>query len=144
MAKAIQTHENLAREEHLPGGSDRSFGLVFAAFFAIVAAWSWWRDGQWWPWASGLAVLFAALALAAPALLAPLNWLWKRLGLAISKVMNPLILGIMFYGLMLPIGLLLRWRGKDLLRLKLDPAARSYWIDRQPPGPPPETMRNQY
>lgn len=89
-------------------------------------------------------MLFAAFALAAPALLAPLNWLWKRLGLAISKVMNPLILGIMFYGLMLPIGLLLRWRGKDLLRLKLDPAARSYWIDREPPGPPPETMRNQY
>jgi hypothetical protein len=50
----------------------------------------------------------------------------------------------MFFAVMLPIGLLLRWRGKDLLRLKLDPAAPSYWIEREPPGPPPDTMRNQY
>ena len=144
MAKALQTHENFARDEILPGGSDRSFGLVFAGFFAIVAAWSWWRSGTWWPWAIGLAALFAVLALLAPRLLGPLNWLWKHLGLLLSKVMNPLILGIRFYGVLLPIGLLLRWRGKALLRLKLDPAAPSYWIEREPPGPPPDTMRNQY
>lgn len=144
MAKALQTHENYSRDEHLPGGSDRSFGLVFAAVFAIVAAWSWWRAGTWWPYAIGLALVFGGVALAAPALLAPLNRLWMRFGLLMSKVMNPLILGIMFFGVMLPIGLLLRWRGKDLLRLKLDPSAPSYWIERQPPGPSPETMRNQY
>ncbi len=144
MAKTLQTHENLTRDEHLPGGSDRSFGLVFAAFFAIVAAWSWWHAGTWWPWAIGLAAVFGVLAVVAPAALALLNWLWMRLGLLMGKVMNPVILGIMFYGVMLPIGLLLRWRGKDLLRLKLDRAAPSYWIEREPPGPPPETMRNQY
>lgn len=144
MAKAIQTHENFTRDEHLPGGSDRSFGLVFAGFFAVVAAWSWWRSGVWWPYALGLAVLFGAVALLAPRVLGPLNRLWMRFGLLMSKVMNPIILGIMFYGVMLPIGLLLRWKGKDLLRLKLDPAASSYWIEREPPGPPPDTMRNQY
>ncbi|HKU96698.1 MAG TPA: SxtJ family membrane protein [Vineibacter sp.] len=144
MAKAIQTHENFTRDEHLPGGSDRSFGLVFAGFFAIVAAWSWWRSGTWWPYAIGLAVLFGVVALLAPRVLGPLNRLWMRFGLLMSKVMNPIILGIMFYGVMLPIGLLLRWKGKDLLRLKLDPAAASYWIEREPPGPPPDTMRNQY
>lgn len=144
MAKAIQTHENFTRDEHLPGGSDRSFGLVFAGFFAVVAAWSWWRSGTWLPYALGLAVLFGVAAVLAPRVLGPLNRLWMRFGLLMSKVMNPIILGIMFYGVMLPIGLLLRWKGKDLLRLKLDPAASSYWIEREPPGPPPDTMRNQY
>lgn len=144
MAKALETHENFAREEHLPGGSDRSFGLVFAVVFAGVAAWSWWHAGTWWPYAGGLAVAFAAAALAVPAVLGPLNWVWKHVGLLMSKVMNPLILAIMFFGVMLPIGLMMRWRGKDLLRLKLDRAARSYWIEREPPGPAPDTMRNQY
>jgi hypothetical protein len=144
MAKALQTHENFSREEHLPGSSDRSFGLVFAAVFGLVAAWSWWHGGRWWPYAVGLAIVFGALGVAAPAVLAPLNWAWKHVGLLMGKVMNPIILGIMFYGVMLPIGAFLRWRGKDLLRLKLDRAAASYWIEREPPGPPPETMRNQY
>ncbi|TXL72084.1 hypothetical protein FHP25_27040 [Vineibacter terrae] len=144
MAKALETHENFTREEHLPGGSDRSFGLVFAAVFIIVAVWSWWHHGTWWPYAIGLAALFGVVAMAAPRALGPLNWVWKHLGLLMSKVMNPIILAIMFYGVMLPIGLLMRWRGKDLLRLKLDRAAPSYWIERQPPGPSPETMRNQY
>lgn len=144
MAKALQTHENFARDEHLPGGSNRAFGLVFAAFFAGVAAWSWWHAGTWWPYAIGLAAAFGLLALVAPVVLGPLNWLWMRFGLLMSKVMNPLILGVMFYGVMLPIGLLLRWRGKDLLRLKHDASASTYWIERQPPGPAPETMRNQF
>jgi hypothetical protein len=144
MAKATQTHENFTREEHLPGGSNRAFGLVFAAVFGLVAGWSWWGGGTWWPYAGTVALAFGGVGLVAPALLGPLNWLWTRFGLLLGKVMNPIILGIMFFGVMLPIGLLLRWRGKDLLRLRLDPAASSYWIDRQPPGPAPETMRNQY
>jgi hypothetical protein len=144
MAKAQEIHEKFTRDEHLPGGSDRSFGFVFAGFFAVVAGWSWWHGGAWWPYASGLAVVFGALALAAPAILGPLNWVWKHVGLMMGKVMNPIILGIMFYGVMTPIGLLMRWRGKDLLRMKRDGDAASYWIERDPPGPAPETMRNQY
>lgn len=144
MAKAPETHENFTREEHPGGSSDRSFGMVFAGVFALIAAYVWWHHGASWPYLLAVAAVFAVLGLVAPRVLGPLNRGWMRVGLLIGKVMNPVILGIMFFGVMLPIGLLMRWRGKDLLRLKLDPAAPSYWIERQPPGPSPETMRNQY
>ncbi|QQS11341.1 MAG: hypothetical protein IPK81_17390 [Rhodospirillales bacterium] len=138
------THESYDRPEDHGGGSDRAFGLVFMAVCAVVAGWSWWHAGTWWPYAGGLAAAFGVLALAAPAALGPLNKAWTKFGMLIGRVMNPIILGIMFYGVMTPIGLFMRWRGADLLRLKRDPAAASYWIAREPPGPPPETMRNQY
>lgn len=144
MAARNQSHEDFSRSEAPPIGSDRGFGLVFAGFFAIVAAVSAWRSGSWWPYAISVAGIFALLALTAPGLLAPLNRLWAKFGLLLSKIMNPLILGLVFYSTVVPIGLLMRALGKDLLRLKFDRAAKSYWIERQPPGPTPESMRNQF
>ncbi len=144
MASPPRTHEDLSRHIEIKGGSDRSFGLVFAGFFTLVAAISAWRHGWMWPWALPAAGVFAGLALVAPTLLAPLNRGWTRFGVLLSRIMNPIVLGLMFFVTILPIGLLLRAMGKDLLRLKRDPAAASYWIDRTPPGPAPETMRNQF
>jgi hypothetical protein len=89
-------------------------------------------------------VAFAGAALLRPGVLAPLNRLWMRFGLLLAKVVNPLVLGLLFFVTILPIGLIMRALGKDLLRLKLDRSARSYWIAREPPGPPPPSMRNQY
>lgn len=144
MADKAQTHEDFSRTEEIHGSSDRSFGLVFAGFFTIVGGLSLWRSGHWWPFAFPLAVAFAAIALARPALLAPLNRLWTKFGLLLSKIMNPVVLGLLFFVTLVPMGLFMRAMGKDLLRLKRDPAARSYWIERAPPGPPPASMRNQY
>ena len=144
MAPRPHTHEDLSRRLEATGGSDRSFGLVFAGLFTLVAAISAWRHGWMWPWALPLACAFAGLALFAPALLARLNRAWTWFGVLLSRIVNPIVLGLMFFATILPIGLLLRATGKDLLRLKRDPAARSYWIDRTPPGPAPETMRNQF
>jgi hypothetical protein len=139
-----QSHEDFSRAEHVQASSDRSFGLVFAGFFAIVTALSLWRSGAWWPYAAPLSAIFAVLALVRPALLAPLNRLWTKFGLLLSKVMNPLILGLLFYTTVVPIGLLMRAFGKDPLRLKFDRAASTYWIAREPPGPPPQSMKNQF
>ena len=75
---------------------------------------------------------------------APLNRLWLKFGLLLYKVMNPLILGLLFFVTIMPIGLVMRAFGKDFLRLRLDRNAKSYWIDRTPPGPPPQSMRNQF
>lgn len=137
-------HENLAREETVQGGSDRAFGLVFAVVFAIVAGWPLLGGGapRW--WALAVAAGFLAVALARPALLAPLNRLWTRFGLLLHRVVNPLVMGVMFFLLITPMGLVLRLLGKDPMRLRRDPAAASYWIVREPPGPAPETMKQQF
>ena len=91
-----------------------------------------------------LAAAFLLVALVYPRLLGPLNRLWLKFGLLLYKVMNPLILGLLFFVTIMPIGLVMRAFGKDFLRLRLDRTAKSYWIDRTPPGPPPQSMRNQF
>ncbi len=139
-----QLHEDFSREEHVKTGSDRSFGFVFAGFFALMSALSWWRGHTSWHWALPLAAVFLVVALTKPSLLNPLNRLWLKLGLLLYKVVNPIVLGLLFYVTIAPIGLVMRAFGKDFLRLKLDRAAASYWIDREPPGPPPDSMKNQF
>ena len=78
------------------------------------------------------------------AALAPLNRVWLRLGLVLYKVVNPVAMGLVFFTTVVPIGLMMRALGKDPLRLKRDASAASYWIMRDPPGPAPDTMKNQF
>ena len=139
-----QLHEDFSREEHVKAGSDRGFGLVFAGFFALVSAISWWREHTGWHWTLPVAVAFLVVAYTFPRLLSPLNKLWLKFGLLLYKVMNPLILGLLFFITITPIGLIMRIFGKDFLGLKIDHGAKSYWIDRHPPGPPPQSMQNQF
>ena len=65
-------------------------------------------------------------------------------GLLLQRVVNPIVMALLFYGTVLPTGLIMRMMGKDLLRLKRQPDAASYWIARVPPGPSPETMKDQF
>ena len=137
-------HEDLSREQQVEGSSDRSFGLVFAGVFLVVACWPLFhRELPRW-WTLGIAVVFAIIAIWKPALLAVPNRLWTKLGVLLGKVVSPIALGILFYGVITPIGAVMRLAGKDALRLKLDSGADSYWIPRKPPGPPPDSMTNQF
>jgi hypothetical protein len=138
------THEVFSREEKVVAGSDRSFGFVMAGAFAIVSLLNAWHVGRVWPWTGGLAALFLAAALLRPAILNPLNRIWLKFGLLLHGVINPIVMALLFYGTVLPTGLIARAMGKDLLRLKRQPDAESYWIVRQPPGPAPETMKDQF
>jgi hypothetical protein len=137
-------HENFSREETATPGSDRSFGLVMAAVFSAVALINGWHVGRVWPWAAGLALLFLTSALLYPAVLKPLNRAWLKFGLLLHKVVNPIVMALVFYGTVLPTGLMMRALGKDLLRLKVQPDGDSYWIVRRPPGPAPGTMKDQF
>ena len=139
-----QTHESFAREEEVKGSSERAFGFVFAAVFAIIGLWPLVHGESIRLWSLGVAAAFLIVALAAPKILAPLNRLWMKFGLLLHAIVNPVVMAFLFFSTVTPIALFLRWRGKDPLRLKLDPAARSYWIDRTPPGPPPDTMPRQF
>ncbi|PJI41038.1 SxtJ family membrane protein [Ferrovibrio sp.] len=140
----IGIHEQFDREDVVEGPSDRSFGLVFAGFFMILAALGWWRDSTSWIWLAGVAVIFAFVALVWPALLAPLNRLWMKFGLLLFRVTNPLILGLLFYGVITPMGWFMRLAGKDPMRRCFEPDSASYWIGRTPPGPAPDSMKNQF
>ena len=142
--RASATHEAFDRDEEIVAGSDRSFGLVMAGAFAVVTALNAWHAGRIWPWTATLAAFFLIAALARPALLNPLNRLWLKFGLLLHRIVNPVIMALLFYGTVLPTGLALRAMGKDLLRLRREPEADSYWIVRTPPGPAPETMKDQF
>ena len=141
---AQSTHEVFTREDKIEAGSDRSFGLVMATAFAAVSLLNGWHVGRVWPWTGGVAALLLAAALLRPAWLHPLNRLWLKFGLLLHSVVNPVVMALLFYGTVLPTGLVMRALGKDLLRLKRRPDAASYWIVRQPPGPAPETMKDQF
>ena len=138
------THEVFSRDEKVVAGSDRSFGMVMAAAFTVVTLLNAWHAGRLWPWTGGLAVLLLATGLLRPSLLHPLNLIWLRFGLLLHGVVNPVVMALVFYGTVLPTGIVMRMLGKDLLRLKRQPDADSYWIVRAPPGPSPETMKDQF
>lgn len=138
-----------ARTEHhqIEGPSDRSFGLTVGGILALIEAYRFWSiealD------LIGIALLTIAaplllFGLIYPKILAPLNRAWMKLGLLMFKVVNPIIMFAVYALTIVPIGLLLRLFGKDSLRIKLDKDAKSYWIERAPAGPPPETMKNQF
>jgi polyferredoxin len=137
-------HEDISRDQHVEGSSDRAFGLVFAAVFLIIAAWPVIRASppRW--WAGAAAVAFALVALTRPSLLAWLNRWWMKLGLLLGRIVSPIALGLLFYGVITPIGIVMRLAGKDPLLLKRDSAAASYWRHRDPPGPRPDSMNHQF
>ena len=83
-------------------------------------------------------------ALLCPAALGPLNQLWLRFGLLLHKIVNPVLMALVFFGVVWATGLIMRALGRDLLQLKWNPGAESYWILRRRPGPAPETMKDQF
>ena len=103
-----------------------------------------WDGGAIRLWALIAAGVFAAAGLFAPALLWPLNRVWFLFGMALHKVVNPVVMGLLFYATITPMALVMRLMGKDPLRRRFDPAAKSYWIERRPAGPEPQSMRRQF
>jgi hypothetical protein len=137
-------HERYDRRQDVHGSSNRSFGLVFAAVFAAIGLLPLIHGGAVRIWALLVAAVFLAAALVFPSALGPLNRLWLKFGLLLHKIVSPVVLGIMFFLVITPIGLFLRARGKDPLRLKPNRQSKSYWIERVPPGPAPESIKDQF
>ncbi|MBV8752195.1 MAG: hypothetical protein JO328_04965 [Hyphomicrobiales bacterium] len=137
-------HEDLARHGDEPRASERNLGVTFAVVLALIAVLKFYRgQGTALYWLAAAAA-FLACAYFWTAPLRPLNVIWHRLGLVLFAVVSPIVMGVVFYTTVAPIGLLMRRFGKDPLRLKFDPAARSYWIERDPPGPAGSQMKNQF
>ena len=140
----LDSHENFARKEDVKSGSNRSFGLVFAALFVIVGLWPLINAEPVRIWFLVFAALLAVIAFTAPKLLGPLNRVWFLFGLLLQKIVSPIIMALLFFTTVTPIALIMRALGKRPLPLEFDPKSESYWIEREPPGPERETMTRQF
>lgn len=125
--------------------SERSFGILFFVVFMVVAAYFWHKgyEDSWVYGAIALSVFFLLAGFLAPALLRPLNKLWFQLGLLMGRVVSPIVLGAIFFILLSPIAILMRVFGRDELKLKKRDVS-SYWVERQPHGPNPESFKEQF
>lgn len=140
----MATNEPVQSYRTLKVGSERNFGIVFAIVFAFIGLWPVVHGGviRWWALAVGMS--FLAFAFLLPRWLRPLNLLWFKFGLALHHVVNPIVMGAIYYGAFVPMGLVIRLMGKDLLRLERDEKVASYWIGREPPGPATGSMSKQF
>lgn len=138
------SHEVLDRPDEVKIGTDRNFGFVFTIFCLVVGGFLLWSgNNKFWFWLAGAGV-FALTALLTPRVLHPLNLLWFKFGMLLHHIITPIVLGLMFFVVFTPIGLLMRLTRKQSLSLKIDPEANTYWIYRKPPGPPPGSFHNQF
>src|SRR5215471_9500280 len=136
----MNTHEELTRKHAMRGSSDRAFGLVFAVFFAFHGLSPLWKHHLWRPWALWFAGVFLAVGILHPVWLHPLNQGWIKLGLLLGRIVSPVVMVLLFFIVVAPTALIFRLLGKDTLRLLWDANISSYWIERHPPGPAPQTM----
>lgn len=134
--------QDAVKTQKLP--TNRSFGLVFTAFFLIVAFFPVLHGNPVRLWAIGVAGLFCITALTKPDLLLPLNKLWMSFGTLMHHIVSPIILGIIFFGLFTPAAAIMRLAKRDGLNQKFDKTATSYWVQRIPPGPDSSSITNQF
>jgi hypothetical protein len=122
----------------------RSFGLTFGAIiavlFGLLLPWLFSYSFPWWPWLIG--TVFTVWALAAPKSLRPVYVLWMKIGLVINAVVTRIILGTVFYLIVLPTGFILRLRGGDPMRRELDKDMTTYRV--QSHRSPPEQMQRPF
>lgn len=141
----VSLHEDLTRDEgEAIGSSERSFGITFGVFFALIAGVKLWYGiaGSVYWLAASLVAFVLAFFWNAP--LRPLNRLWFRLALVLHAVVTPVMMGILFYLMIVPIGLVMRLLGKDPQQLRGNPRVQSYWIERTEDGTAQQRMKNQF
>ena len=118
--------------------------MVFAVVFFLLAARGLWHGYSTWPVYIVIALGFLLIGLSRPALLAPLNKIWTKFGSILGKIVSPIVLGGLFFLVIAPAALIFRALGKDLLNLRRDPNVTTYWLVRDPPGPTPESINDQF
>ena len=121
-------------------GSNRSFGIVFFIVFLVIATYPLINNGELRLWSLIISLIFLFLGLVNSKILNPLNKLWFRFGIFLGKVISPLIMGIIFFLVVTPIGILMRLLNKDLLNLKFKNTS-SYWIEKTEQK---SKMKNQF
>ena len=120
--------------------SNRSFGIVFFVVFLLIALYPFTYGGEIRIWSLIISLIFLILGLFNSIILSPLNKIWFKFGLFLGKIVSPLIMGIIFFLVVTPIGFTMRLLGKDVLNLKYN-KNKSYWIEKSGPK---SKMKNQF
>ena len=113
--------------------SNRSFGLVFFVVFLIISLWPLISEEPIRIWSAVISIIFLILGIINSKLLTPLNKIWFKFGILLGNIVSPIVMGILFFAVVTPTGLILRVFGKDLLGKKFDKEKKSYWIKRETP-----------
>jgi len=114
-------------------GSEKNFGIVFAIVFLLISLYPLVDNKDVHLWSLIISLIFFLLAYVAPKVLSVPNKLWFKLGMALGAVVAPVVMALVYFSTVVPIGLIMRLMGKDLLRQKLDKNTKSYWIERNEP-----------
>lgn len=138
------THESFERRTAVKISSDRSFGILFAVVFAVIAVWPLFFGENLRSWSAGISIAILTVAITRPHLLRPANKLWMRLGALLHSIASPIALGVMFFLVVTPVGLLMRMCGKRPLALTYDKDASTYWIERTPESNDPMSLKDQF
>lgn len=140
-------HEPVDEHALTKTASDRGFGLTVGGILLALGLFRGLFRAGFGPATVimlAVGVLLVATALIAARRLAPLNRAWTKLGLLMARVINPIVLSLVYLVAVVPTGYIARQLGYDPLRRKREADADSYWIERQPPGPAPESLRDQF
>ena len=120
--------------------SNKSFGIVFFIFFFIISIFPIINQGELRIWSLILSFIFLILGLLNSSILSPLNKLWFKIGIVLGQITSPLIMGIVFFTVVTPIGFFMRLMGKDLLNLKFN-NKKTYWVENKDQK---RSMKNQF
>ena len=127
-------------KENIQIGSNKSFGVVFFGVFLVISLYPLTYAGEIRIWSLIISFIFLFLGLLNSKILTPLNKLWFKFGIFLGKIISPLIMGVIFFFVVTPIGLIMRLLGRDLLNLKYN-KGKSYWIEKSGPK---SKMKNQF
>ena len=121
--------------------SNRSFGLLFFIVFLAISLWPLKFQEDLRLWAFILALIFFVLGILNSKFLTPLNKLWMKFGIFLGSIVSPFVMGVVFFMVVTPVGLIMRFLGKDLLRIKKSKFVSTYWISREKQN---NTMKRQF
>ncbi len=121
--------------------SNRNFGLVFFIVFLLIALWPLLKNNEVRYWSILISSFFLILGIINSKILTPLNKIWFMFGIQLGKIISPLVMAIIFFAVVTPIGVLMRLLGKDNLNLKFNKSNKSYWIQKSDEK---SKMKNQF
>ena len=121
--------------------SNRSFGFLFFIVFLVISLWPLKSQGDLRLWAFILSLIFLVLGVLNSKFLTPLNKLWYKFGILLGTIVSPIVMGVVFFIVVTPIGLIMRFLGKDLLRLNKNKLVSTYWVNREKQN---TTMKKQF
>lgn len=134
----------MASSNTVPLPSDRSFAFTFATVGALIGAWMAWKSSAHFIYPLVASALFLLAGLTVPRALHPLNVAWMRLAAVLNRVVSPVVMGVMYFGVLTPIAAVMRLRGRDALNRRFDAKLDTYWVKRDPPGPSGSSFSQQF